>query len=141
MTSKIDFVLHDRLVSGEKFDLEKTVVVFTLCERGRLHRKALATATIAWRNLKIEANTAIMIHVSGYDDDPRELWQIPEVCAFVQKFCARTKAHEHGALEPASRNLLLACGADPTLNVRVDMISTDQALRQSMDFFKTTLKK
>jgi hypothetical protein len=140
-TGKIDFVLHDRLVSGEKFDLRKTMVVFTLCERGRLHRKALATAVIAWRNLKIEDNTAIVIHVAGYDDDPRELWQIPEVCEYVQKFCAKTKAHTHKALDPMARNLLFACGADPAYRVSVNMISEEQALQESMDFFETKLKK
>jgi hypothetical protein len=24
--------------------------------------------------------------ISGYDDDPRELWDIPEVCVFVRQF-------------------------------------------------------
>ena len=120
---KVEFVLHDALVSGEKFDLEQTVMVFTICERGRLDRKTLATAVIAWRNLQIQKNTAVMIHVGGYDEDPRELWQIPEVCTFVQKFCAKTKAHEHPALEPMSKGVLLACGADPYQLVSVNMIT------------------
>jgi hypothetical protein len=141
MIGKIDFALHDQLVSGEKFDLTETVFVFTICERGRLTRKALATAVLAWRTLKIKTSTAIMIHVIGYDDDPRELWQIPEVCEFVQKFCAKTKAHQHKALEPMSRAVLLACGADPVFKVSVNMISAEQALQESMKFFKARLGK
>ena len=136
----IDWRLHDQLVSGEKFDLKQTVVVFTVCERGRTNRKALATAVVAWRNLKIENNTAIMLHFAGYDDDPRELWQIPDVCDFVQRFCAKTKAHEHSALEPMSKGLLLACGADPNTIVSVNMISQDKAVQESIDFFKDKLK-
>ena len=33
-------------------------------------------------------NATIVPSISGYDDDPRELPEIPEVCAFVTKFCA-----------------------------------------------------
>lgn len=142
MTDKPFIIMpHDEIVSGAKPDLDKTMLVFTLCERGWTHRKALATAVLSWRNLKIEPNTAITFLVSGYDDDPRELWQIHEVREFVQKFCARTDALNHPALEPMARTLLLACGADPTVHVIVNPISQEEAMKQSMDFFKAKIKE
>jgi hypothetical protein len=135
----VDFRLHDDLISDQPFDLEKTAVIFTVCGRGELHRKAFAASVLAWRKLesKIKPSTAIMIYVNGYDDDPRELWNIPEVCDFVQRFCVKTRAHEHPALDPMSRNVLLACGANPGQRVKVNMITVAQAMQQSDAFFKT----
>jgi hypothetical protein len=130
----------ENIVSGDKPDLARTMLAFSIGSKAEMDRKALASAILAWRALKIEPSTAIMMHFGGYDDDPRELWQIPEVCSFVQKFCVKTKAHEHPQVEPQSRNWLLACGADPSRPVMVQSISPQESLARSAEFFKQVIK-
>jgi hypothetical protein len=131
----------ENILSGDKPDLVRTMVAFTIGSKTEMHRKALAAAVLAWRAIKIEPTTAIIMHFGGYDDDPRELWQIPEVCRFVQKFCAKTKAHEHPQVEPQSRDWLLACGADPSRPVKVQSISQRESLARSAEFFKQVIKE
>lgn len=130
----------DDVISGRQTDLERSMLVFSVGSKNELDRKALAAAVLAWRALKIKSTTAITMHFGGYDDDPRELWQIPEVCAFIQKFCAKTSAHTHPQVEPQSRDWLLACGADPSQSVTVHMISPQESLDRSAAFFKQTIK-
>jgi len=126
----------ETIISGDRGgDLTQSVLMFMLCDRENMGRKALATAVIAWRALDIRPSTSIGFLVGGYDDDPRELWHIPEVCAFVQKFCAKTQAHRHPAVEPTSRAVLYGCGADPSLKVTVNLISREESLAQSCAFF------
>lgn len=137
---KIEYQLFEDIVAGKPQDLTKTMMVFSICSKAEMHSHALAMAVMSWRALKIQPSTAVTMHIGGYDEDPRELWQIPEVCAFVTEFCSKTGAHNHPAVEPISRNWLLACGADPNLTVSVDMISTENAFEQSNEFFKSRLK-
>jgi hypothetical protein len=40
----------------------------------------VSTRSIAWEN-----RNSLALEVSGYDQDPRELYQIPEVCSFFKK--------------------------------------------------------
>jgi hypothetical protein len=136
----IDFRTHDKIVEGDTQNLERTTLVFSIGERGRLNRRALAAAVLAWRALRFKTSTAVLMHFGGYDDDPRELWEIPEVRDFIRRFCAKTKAHEHPAVDPTSRNLLLACGADPTHQVRVVEISTAEALQRTEAFLANVMK-
>jgi hypothetical protein len=140
--TKVEYLSHEGIVEGDarRNDLEKTMVVFSL-GGPPFNRKALAIAVLSWRGLNITPTTAVVFHVAGYDDDPRELWQIEEVCDFLRRFCHKTDAHKSDALDPASRSLLLACGADPTVNVRVIPISAEQSLNESSDFFKSRLKE
>jgi hypothetical protein len=137
----IDFRTHETIVGGAREDLDRTVIAFSIGEKSDLSRKALATVVLSWRALQITPSTAIIIHFGGYDDDPRELWQIPEVCGFIQKFCAKTRAHEHPAVEPASRDLLLACGADPNTRVAVNMISPAASIEKTAAFIKDVMAK
>jgi len=138
---KFDHATHDEIVSGQKFDLERTVMMFSIGEYPRLYSKALATAVMSWRALKIKPSTAIIIHLGGYDNDPRELWDIPQAREFIRKFAERTGAHKHPAIDPTSRALLLACGADPELKVKVDMITAEEATERDLEFFKSRLKE
>jgi hypothetical protein len=140
-TDRIRYQLHEDIVSGKPQDLKKTMTVFSIGTGPQFSRRALSMAVMAWRALKIEPSTAVTMHIGGYDDDPRELWQIPEVRMFVQRFCAKTGAHKHPAVEPISRNWMLACGADPKVTVSVDMISLKDALDQSHEFFVKRLKE
>jgi len=131
----------ESILSGDKPDLDRTILTMVIGERGSLNRKGLATAVLAWRALKITPTTAIVLLVGGYDDDPRELWQIPEVRTYVQKFCAKTEAHKHRQVEPQSRNWLILCGADPTLRPECVLISNQESSKRTIDFFKQVIKQ
>ncbi|MEY9493702.1 hypothetical protein [Bradyrhizobium elkanii] len=134
--TKIDYATHESIISGNRHDLQRTLLAFSLGAAPHLNRRALSAAVLSWRALKIRASTAIVIHVGGYDADPRELWEIPEVCDFVRRFCEKTDAHKHPAVEPQSRNLLLLCGADPDFQPRLAQISRQESLARSQTFFK-----
>lgn len=137
----IEYATHEEIVTGNARPLDRTMLVFSIGEKRYLNRKALAAAVLSWRAQKFKPTTAVTIHFGGYDDDPRELWDIPEAASFIRRFCEKTKAHKHPALEPISRALLLACGADPNLRVTVDMISTEAALQKSGEFYKSRIGK
>ena len=139
--TEIKFQTHEDIVSGHREDLTRTMVAFSIGTAPYFDRKALSIAVLSWRALKIEPSTAIVIHLGGYDDDPRELWNIPEARDFIRRFCEKTQAHKHPALEPMSRNLLFACGADPDRDVGVTMISGKEALEQSGEFFKKRIRE
>jgi hypothetical protein len=135
------FRTHEGVVSGQREDLDRTVMVFSIGTAPYFNRKALATAVLSWRALKIKPSTAIVIHLGGYDEDPRELWQIPEARDFIFRFCEKTQAHKHPALDPMSRNLLLLCGAEPDLHVGAIMIPAEESRRQTQEFFESRIKK
>src|SRR4051812_9626305 len=88
--------------------------------KDHLARRDVLAAANAWRSLVRRAITPIILVVDGYDDDPRELWAIPEVAAFVRRWAERVgitsyaKAieaplHEHSL---ALLALCVASGAD-----------------------------
>ena len=58
-----------------------------------------------------------MLTVSGYDDDPRELWEIPEARSFIARFvlCAMDRdVYRRWNLADRSKELLAICvGEDP----------------------------
>jgi hypothetical protein len=139
--TKIEYGLHDDIAAGKPVDLERTVMVFSIGTAPHFSFKAIAAAAASWQALKIKPSTAIVTHFGGFDEDPRELWEIPEVRRFVQRFCAKTDAHKHPALEPTSRAWMLACDVEPGLKVHVDMITEEKSLDQSMDFFRSRLKE
>jgi len=112
----VQFNTHERVVAGDNDNLEGTVLLFQLGNRDDLTDKALATAVMSWRRLPIQPSTQILLSIGGYDNDPRELWDIYEVRRYVQRFCEKTKAHRHPQVERESRNWLLLCGADPSVN-------------------------
>jgi hypothetical protein len=131
----VKYMTHEEVVDGKKVG-RFNCAVFSLCGKGDMDRAVMARAIMAWRRLRLKPSQIVIIHVAGYDDDPRELWQIDEVRAFVQKFCAKTGAHSHPAIDPMSRSLLLACGADPSRTVSVNMISEDAALAEFTEWIK-----
>jgi hypothetical protein len=135
------FRTHEGVVSGQCEDLTRTVMVFSIGTAPYFNRKALAIAVLSWRALKIKPSTAIVIHVGGYDEDPRELWQIPEARDFICRFCEKTQAHKHPALDPMSRNLLLLCGAEPDLQFGAIMIPAEESNRHTQEFFKSRIKE
>lgn len=131
----------ESILSGDKPDLDRTVLTMVIGERGSFNRKGLATAVLAWRALKITPTTAIALLIGGYDNDPRELWEIAEVRSYVQKFCAKTEAHKHPQVEPQSRNWLMLCGADPTVRPECVLISNQESAKRTIDFFKQVVEQ
>jgi len=129
---RIETLTHRDAAQGK--DIDADLVMFSMCGKGEMDATVLADAVAAWRRLaKVEH---IMLHVAGYDDDPRELWQIAEVRDFVRRFCAETQAHQSPALDPTSKALLLACGGDPSIKVTVEPITVEEALARDMAWSK-----
>lgn len=64
------------------------VIISELGERGGLtlaHARDMALKfTLVWMHTRADATH--ILSVSGYDDDPREVWDIPEVKAFFAEF-------------------------------------------------------
>jgi len=139
--TRVDYATHESIVAGELQNLDRTLLAFSIGARPYLGKRALSTAIMSWRALKITPSTAVVIHLGGFDDDPRELWDIPEARDFIGRFAEKTQAHKHPAIDPMSRNLLLLCGADPELHARADMITKEQALEQTNEFFKSRIKE
>lgn len=54
---------------------------------------------------------ALWLYVEGYDDDPREVWQVPEVRAFVKKALMQAP-HIVGRFEIDYRRVLRWCFCD-----------------------------
>jgi hypothetical protein len=81
----------------------------------------LQTAIEAWnRALKrIEgiSDVCIAVAVGGYESDPRDLWEIPEVCAFMARWARAVQPLDEPRLLPGARQLLLGIGADPDQKV------------------------
>lgn len=60
-----------------------------------------------------------MLSISGYDDDPRELYEIPECCTWARWFVQQFRCPDLFGDEALSILSLMACGArkdpdDPT---------------------------
>lgn len=61
----------------------------------------------------------LLISIGGFDDDPRELWDIPEVADYVRRFAMASGLHDwrtrtFDALDEQCKGLLVMCGAvDP----------------------------
>jgi len=58
----------------------------------------------------------ILIMIGGFDEDPRSLWDIPEVVDYVQRFARAAGLHDwrsslFNALDEETKALLLKCGA------------------------------
>lgn len=61
-------------------------------------------------------NAPILLSLSGYDNDTRSIWQIPEAAAYVRRYAQAAKLTDwHSplfqALEESTRGLLIACDA------------------------------
>jgi hypothetical protein len=82
-------------------------------ERGKLTRREAKMAARKWEEMLVCAPAArVMLSISGYDDDPRGLYEFGEVRTFVQLF-ARFAGIDDAAnsrLEEDSAFLLAMCG-------------------------------
>ena len=63
------------------------MMMFTIGSRDDLTPSMCEKAAAAWRRITAENSKAkFMLHIGGFDDDPRELWEFPEVCAYAQQW-------------------------------------------------------
>lgn len=61
-------------------------------------------------------NAEITLFIDGYDNDPRELWQIEEVVQYIRRFARASGLHDWKGelflvLDSVSKGLLIACDA------------------------------
>jgi hypothetical protein len=65
----------------EKLDL----ICVEIGSRGHLSRQDVRRAAATWKQMRrAHPKAAFIFAVDGYDDDPRALWEIPEVAAYVR---------------------------------------------------------
>ena len=67
------------------------LVTVNIGERGSLSKQRVRTGARAWHETTQRyPQAALLIYVLGYDQDPRELWEIPEsrpLCEMVGALC------------------------------------------------------
>src|SRR5690242_12312506 len=66
--------------------------------------------------LRHNPHAELALFVSGYDDDPRSLWHIPEAADYIRRFAKASGLHDwtgslFKALHEHSKGLLIACDA------------------------------
>src|ERR1700760_952194 len=74
-------------------------------DRVKLHQAALSFVNAAIAN-----DNPISFCVGGYDDDVRELWEVPEVMRYLREWCKIVKrmgGHGLDRLDEVNRTLLL----------------------------------
>lgn len=54
--------------------------------REALSEADAALAAVAFVRVARATSAPILLAMDGYDDDPRELWEVAEVCFFLQNF-------------------------------------------------------
>lgn len=80
--SMVDIVDNEDGVDWSQQDWSKyEFIVLTIGDKGHLTRADRRLSARVWK--RIPHSKTVLLTISGYDDDPRELWQIPEVCAYV----------------------------------------------------------
>jgi hypothetical protein len=98
--------------SERRYDM----VMFTIGDREDLTPGMCEKAAVAWRTITAEnPKASFELNIVGYDDDPRELWEFLDVCAYVQRWAKLVGLDD---IEEADRwvgsgiglALLAACG-------------------------------
>jgi hypothetical protein len=94
---------------------------------------ATRTQVLGHLNGAVRIGTTGPVHLSidGYDDDPRELWEIPEVCAYLRGVFLNLHPDVAARLDELSRiigavscGLLRPVGRDPvTGNTRFEPVA------------------
>jgi hypothetical protein len=68
-------------------DGSRLMISFVVGFRGQLSKSKAKIYADGWRVMRTRHPQAIVYPtVVGYDEDPRELWEIPEVVRYVQQF-------------------------------------------------------
>jgi len=62
-------------------------IPITIGVRGKLSKIAAHNCAVMWQEVTTRYPEAIFaIHLLGYDDDPRKVWEFPEVCRYVRRW-------------------------------------------------------
>ena len=90
-------------------------VVFTMGMRDELTKKEADRLAMAWRETSMRfPNSGFYLQIAGYDNDPRELWEFPEVARYVRRFARTAGLDSEEAvtkwLEPIGTGFFAACG-------------------------------
>jgi hypothetical protein len=102
------------IVAGEDLPDElEPYMVFTIGARDELSRAAARKRGRVWR--KVLRFEEAYLHFLGYDDDPREIWEIATAAEYVRqwaKYAGIVNFDEAKALPlaPESLGFLVACG-------------------------------
>lgn len=94
------------------FDL----AVLVVAARGALHDDAVLASVQGFHRVAAVGSQQIALCVDGYDEDPRELWQVPEVARFLRRWAFATglcdwRHPRFRLLNDASIALLALCEA------------------------------
>src|SRR5262245_19539118 len=66
---------------------EFDVVCVEIGSRGHLSRGDAKRAAVTWKKAqRAQPGARFIFAIAGYDDDPRALWEIPEVAAYVRRW-------------------------------------------------------
>jgi hypothetical protein len=105
-------------VTEQKLD----VICVEIGARGRLSRENAEKAAATWQQMRrLHPEATFTFAVYGYDDDPRALWEIPGVAAYIRTWARltglndpETAARVFGSLDErglgATLGLLDMCG-------------------------------
>jgi len=91
----------------------KTLFNLEIGQRENHTRIVAEAAAKAFRKVAPKAGPGmIVLVIVGYDDDPRELWDIPDVAAYIRLWAslAITSERDLSLLHPQMVRLLAACG-------------------------------
>ena len=103
---------------------EPDFITHGIGKRGDLTRQAAKAAAREWKEcLRIAPKAHVILHIDGYDDDPRNLWEFDEVRKFVQQFARFAGINDvvdySERLAEDSLALLAACGVPCTADVHL----------------------
>jgi hypothetical protein len=63
------------------------LVMFSVGERGHLTGSSARKAAYAFRKIVTDyPQVFVILHFSGWDNDPRALWEFPNVCRYARKW-------------------------------------------------------
>jgi hypothetical protein len=66
---------------------QRLMIAYNIGWRGKLTNKNAQEYAEGWRTMRAKHPAATFCPiVAGYDEDPRELWEIPEVVKYVRQF-------------------------------------------------------
>jgi hypothetical protein len=96
---------------------DHTLIAIEIGGKDHLTHEALLQAGLGLFAAAVRVtNPAVLLMVFGYDDDPRELHEIPEAADYIREFAKLTTMNNHNSkwfkmLVEDSKAVLLACDA------------------------------
>jgi hypothetical protein len=101
-----------------------TVCALNLATRQLIESEGVPAAIAAlcrvWTHFKVEwwgrDDVRIQAWIDGYDDDPRELWEVPECVAVIRAWAKVAKPYQDRRWLPTARSFLDCMGWDPDVS-------------------------